>query len=123
MTRAQRAVLAALGDAAAFLSAQDLHARLRAAGESVGLTSVYRALQALSEQGAVDVVRTDGGELTYRRCASGGHHHHLRCRRCGATVEVEAPSLEDWVDQVARRHGFSNPSHTLEVTGTCAGCS
>ncbi len=123
MTRAQRAVLAALGDSTAFLSAQDIHARLRAGGEPVGLTSVYRALQGLTEDGRVDVLRTAAGEATYRSCASDRHHHHLVCTGCGDTVEVEAPALERWVAQVAAKHGYRPAAHTLEVTGTCSRCS
>ena len=122
MTRAQRAVLAALGADAAFLSAQEIHARLRNGSERVGLTSVYRALQVLADDGAVDVVRTAGGELTYRRCETAHHHHHIVCTSCGATVEVEAPALEAWVAEVARSNGYDVSAHTLEITGTCRRC-
>lgn len=122
MTRVQRAVLSALEGQPAFLSAQDLHARLRGTGESVGLTSVYRAVQALRDAGAVDEARSPSGETGYRVCATAGHHHHLSCVSCGATVEVEAPGAEAWVTAVAKRHGYRIEGHTLEVTGTCRSC-
>jgi Fur family ferric uptake transcriptional regulator len=123
VTRAQRAVLAALAGDDAFLSAQEIHARLRGTDTPVGLTSVYRALQSLAETGTLDVVRTPSGELTYRRCGSDTHHHHLVCTSCGATVEVEAPAIERWVADVARAHGYVVASHTLEVAGTCRRCA
>ena len=123
MTRAQRAVLAALAGDDAFRSAQDIHARLRDSETAVGLTSVYRALQALADTGVVDAVRTSTGELTYRRCGSDEHHHHLVCTTCGATVEIEAPAIESWVADVARSHGYVVASHTLEVAGTCRSCT
>jgi Fur family ferric uptake transcriptional regulator len=123
MTRSERAVLAALEASDGFRSAQELHAELRAGGERVGLTSVYRALQSLADRAAVDVVRQTNGELTYRRCASDAHHHHLLCRTCGATVEIEAPALEQWVADVAATHGYTVTAHTLEVTGTCRACT
>ncbi|MCW2776855.1 MAG: Fur family transcriptional regulator [Frankiales bacterium] len=122
MTRATRqrtAVTRALGEADGFRSAQDLHAALR---DEVGLTTVYRTLQAMSEAGEVDVLRTDDGEAVYRRCASDAHHHHLVCRGCGATVEVEGPAVEQWADAVAAEHGFTDVRHTLEVFGTCRDC-
>ena len=122
MTRVQRAVLSALAGQRAFLSAQDLHARLRSAGESVGLTSVYRAVQALRDAGAVDEARSPTGETGYRVCVTAGHHHHLSCVSCGATVEVEAPGMEAWVTAVGKRHGYQIEGHTLEVTGTCRSC-
>lgn len=122
-TKAQRAVLAVLDTAGRFLSAQDIHARLRQDGSTVGLTSVYRALQSLADVGAVDVLRTRHGETTFRRCDSDAHHHHLVCRICGATVEVEAPGLERWLSGVGRAHSFAVEGHTLDVVGTCARCT
>ena len=122
MTRVQRAVLSELQGQRAFLSAQDLHARLRHAGESVGLTSVYRAVQALRDAGSVDEARSPSGETGYRVCATAGHHHHLSCVSCGATVEVEAPGMEAWVAAVGKRHGYRIEGHTLEVAGTCRSC-
>ena len=113
----------ALGGADDFTSAQDLHARLRTEGHKVGLATVYRALQTLADQGQVDVLRTDEGESVYRRCSTGAHHHHLVCRSCGRTVEVEGPTVERWADAVSAEHGFRDVTHTLEIFGTCSDCS
>lgn len=121
LTRQQSVVADTLGDTEDFTSAQDLHARLRSAGQSVGLATVYRALQQLSEEGDVDVLRTGEGEAVYRRCST-GHHHHLVCRSCGRTVEVEGPTVERWADSVSAEHGFRDVRHTLEIFGTCADC-
>ena len=121
-TRQRSAVSAVLDEAQAFLSAQELHARLRARGESVGLATVYRALQALAEEGDVDVLRTDDGEAVYRRCST-GHHHHLVCRSCGRTVEVEGPQVESWAKRTGAEHGFTAVEHVVEVFGVCAPCS
>lgn len=105
-----------------FLSAQDVHALLRATGTKVGLTTVYRALQQMAEAGEVDALRRADGETVYRRCASGHHHHHLVCRDCGRTVEVEGPTVERWADRVASDHGFRDVEHTVEVFGVCPDC-
>jgi Fur family ferric uptake transcriptional regulator len=122
-TRQGAAVEAALIAAQGFRSAQDLHAELRARGENVGLTTVYRHLTQLAESGAVDAVQTGDGESVYRLCASGGHHHHVVCRSCGASVEVEGPEVEAWADRVAKQAGYTTITHTLEVFGTCATCA
>lgn len=121
-TRQRAAVAAALGTGHAFRSAQELYEQLRAAGERVGLTTVYRTLQGMVSAGELDVLRTDDGEAVYRRCRTGGHHHHLVCRSCGTTVELAADEVESWTAKVAKRHGFSDVRHTVEVFGTCAGC-
>jgi Fur family ferric uptake transcriptional regulator len=121
-TRQRVAVREELAREAAFRSAQDVHARLRAAGTRIGLTTVYRALQSMADTGEVDVLRQPDGESVYRRCSTPRHHHHLVCRECGRTVEVDGPAVERWADKVAAEHGFSAVEHTVEVFGTCAGC-
>jgi Fur family ferric uptake transcriptional regulator len=120
-THQRRAVSSLLGSVEGFHSAQELHSMLRERGERVGLTTVYRTLQGLADVGEIDVMRPPGGEHLYRRCSS-GHHHHLVCRSCGSTVEVEGPAVEHWADRVAAKHGFTDVSHTLEIFGTCQNC-
>lgn len=121
-TKQRAAVAELLDDLDEFRSAQDLHEELRKRGEGIGLTTVYRTLQSLADAGEVDVLRTDTGEAIYRRCSQ-HHHHHLVCRVCGRTVEVEGPAVEKWADRVAEENGFSEVSHTVEIFGTCAGCT
>lgn len=122
-TRQRLAVAAVLAESGDFRTAQEVHEALRAAGENVGLSTVYRALQAMAEHAELDVLRSeDGAEAKYRRC-SATHHHHLVCRACGATVEIEGPAVERWANAVATEHGYSDISHTLELFGTCASCS
>src|SRR5262245_28864440 len=94
-TRQRVAVSAALNQVDSFVSAQQLHSILRAAGDEVGLATVYRTLQQLAEDGEVDVLRMSETESMYRRCSS-GHHHHLICRACRRTVEVDNPAVEQW---------------------------
>ena len=120
-TRQRAAVEALLVDINDFISAQNLHARLRAQGQNVGLATVYRTLQAMATDGDVDMVRTADGEAVYRQCST-GHHHHLVCRSCGRTVEVEGPAVESWADKISAENGFSDVQHTLEIVGTCANC-
>jgi Fur family transcriptional regulator, ferric uptake regulator len=122
-TRQRTAVADLLERVDGFKSAQDLHRLLEDGGTSVGLTTVYRHLQALADAGQVDVLRTDDGEAVYRRCPTAEHHHHLVCRSCGRSVEVDGPEVEAWAAQVARAHGFTEVTHTVEVFGTCAGCA
>ncbi|BBZ08383.1 transcriptional repressor [Mycolicibacterium doricum] len=119
----QRAAIADLLDGLdEFRSAQELHDALKRRGEGIGLTTVYRTLQSMAESGLVDVLRTDTGESVYRRC-SAGHHHHLVCRACGAAVEIQGRQVETWAADIAREHGFSDVSHTIEIFGLCGDCS
>jgi Fur family ferric uptake transcriptional regulator len=121
-TRQRAAVVELLENIDDFRSAQELHDELRRRGDTIGLTTVYRTLQSLSDAGLVDTMRTESGEVIYRRC-SDHHHHHLVCRECGYTVEVEEPAVERWAESVAASNGFVNLRHTVEIVGTCADCN
>ncbi len=122
-TKQAQALATALASMPGFCSAQDIYAELRRRGEHVGLTTVYRHLQALSEQGSVDTIRDDSGETLYRQCGTTSHHHHLTCRACGRSVEVEGRAVEQWADRVAAQAGFTDVGHTVELFGLCPDCS
>lgn len=122
-TRQRRAVENVLRDTQDFISAQDLHLRLRQAGDSIGLATVYRTLSTLAQDERVDVLRIQDGEARYRLCSTDAHHHHLVCRDCGHTVEVDGPAVERWAEETGAAHGFTGVTHTLEVFGTCIDCA
>ena len=121
LTRQQATVLDGLQRSEEFTSAQVLHTRLRGDGATVGLATVYRTLAALAASGDIDVLRTDEGEAMYRACST-DHHHHLLCRECGRTVEVDGPAVEIWAAKVAAEHAFRDVRHTVELVGVCADC-
>ena len=122
-TRQAAALAAVLAELPGFCSAQDIHAELRRRGERIGLTTVYRHLQVLSEDGEIDTVRDNTGETLYRRCQTSLHHHHVTCRSCGHSVEVAGPAVERWADRVAAEAGFVEVDHTVEISGLCPQCA
>ena len=121
-TRQGDAVLNVVLGSENFRSAQDIHAELRASGQTVGLTTVYRHLALLTEEGRLDALQTADGELVYRRCHSVAHHHHVVCGSCGRGTEVELPDLERWAETTAAALGYSDVTHTVEIFGQCAEC-
>jgi Fur family ferric uptake transcriptional regulator len=121
-TAQRREVISGLGGVQGFVSAQELHGLIAHGGQQIALATVYTQLKKLVESGEVDVVMTDRGESLYRRCHVDVHHHHLACRKCGATVEVDAPQLEQWAHDIGERHGFGDLRHVLELNGLCPAC-
>jgi Fur family ferric uptake transcriptional regulator len=120
-TKQKSAVRHALSEAVGFVSAQQLHLVLQNHGASTSLATVYRVLNDLVASGEADSLQSADGELLFRDCGE-GHHHHLICRDCGKTVEIEAEKVESWADQVAKSHGFASPSHTIDIFGSCRSC-
>lgn len=123
MTRQRETVAAFLEGLDGFHSAQEIYEMLLTDGEKVGLATVYRTLQLFADNGLVDVMRNDEGEAVYRDCHGvGHHHHHLMCRTCSKTIEIDGPTVEAWALQVGAQHGFTEIEHTIELYGTCQDC-
>jgi Fur family ferric uptake transcriptional regulator len=116
-------LIALLQEVNDFLTAQQLHGLLRERGAQVGLTTVYRTLQLLVDAGEVDATRLPDGEQLFRLCSRSRHHHHLVCRMCGRTVEIEGPAMERWAQKVADQQGYTDIEHTLEIFGRCSACT
>ena len=118
----REAVREALGSSEGFVSAQALHSNLRETGSPIGLATVYRALSDLAVEGEADSLQQEGESL-YRACTPGSHHHHLICRNCGLTVEIEVAAIENWATDEASKHGFTEAAHVIDIFGLCAACT
>jgi Fur family ferric uptake transcriptional regulator len=121
ITRQRLLVLEALAGEPHDATAQQIHERLRGAGERVGLATVYRTLGSLHEAGAIDALAHRRGETCFRLCGD-EHHHHLLCSECHRVIELGDCDLQGWLDEVAAAHGFVASDHQLEITGVCATC-
>lgn len=120
-TRQRLTVVSELMDEEDDVTAQELHERLRRRGERLGLATVYRTLGILADEGVIDALSHRPGELCYRLCGD-GHHHHLVCSSCHRVVELDECELGPWLDRISAEHGFVATSHRLEVAGVCADC-
>jgi Fur family ferric uptake transcriptional regulator len=128
-TRQRSAILRAMEGRRRPVTAQALHAMLARPGragrsgpaDGPGLATVYRTLQALEHAGRVRTFAAREGEIAYKLCQP-GHHHHLICERCGRVVEIPSCEVEEWAAQVAARRGFEVSSHQADIYGVCERC-
>ena len=121
VTKQRTAIAELLESLTDFRSAQVIHANLSESTAGIGLATVYRTLKSMVEDGLLDTFITDDGQTLYRRCSS-GHHHHIVCKKCGRTSEIQAAAVESWAEQVAREHGFADIEHMVELIGVCSDC-
>lgn len=100
------------------LSMQDLVVR----ASNVDRASVYRAVELFERISIVQRLNTGWKyriELTDMFTA---HHHHVTCTDCGATTAINEDTLERFIEQLARAHGFAPTAHQIEIQGLCATC-
>jgi Fur family ferric uptake transcriptional regulator len=87
----------------------------------IGLASVYRMLDRLDEQGLVQ--RIDLGDRIVRyEPARAAHHHHLVCGECGKVEPFADQRLEQAIEAVEERSGYSVVAHEVVLRGACADC-
>jgi Fe2+ or Zn2+ uptake regulation protein len=92
-------------------------------------SSVYRNLAVLEHAGVVRRVVTDEEFGRYELTEDlTGHHHHLICSSCGRVEDVTVPSqlegtLDRTLDRLAKRAGFADVDHRLDLIGTCSDCA
>ncbi|MDY5585424.1 MAG: Fur family transcriptional regulator [Arcanobacterium sp.] len=125
MTKQRASIFELLRQRTDFLTAADVHELLKTNDINIGIATVYRNLQAMAEQGVVDVIRQEGTDTqSFRYCGEeDSHHHHLICRCCGTSVEITGEEFEAWANSVAKEHGFTELNHSLELYGTCKHCT
>lgn len=117
----KQAVRQTLESSKTFSSAQEIFQEIIGTGLKLGLTTVYRALTELVDANEVDALASEDGETKYRICST-HHHHHLICRECGATIEFDLAGFEAATADLARKHGFTSVTHSIELFGICEKC-
>ncbi|MGW8527897.1 MULTISPECIES: Fur family transcriptional regulator [Nocardiopsidaceae] len=121
-------VLGALDRSTHFRSCQEIHAALggrRSSGPGPpSLSTVYRTLHRLAQEGVLDTLHSTGGERLYRLCRTSFRHHHLLCRVCGRVEDVaQADELAAVADRVRRDSGFESLDYSFELSGVCPRCA
>jgi Fur family ferric uptake transcriptional regulator len=119
---ARAAVLELLARQDCCASAQELHEALQVAGRSVGIASVYRVLDTLSELRLVQRVDLGDGVARYEPAGGGDHHHHVVCGDCGKVEPFSDPSLERAIELASSRLGYSVEGHEVVLRGECGEC-
>jgi len=93
---------------------------LRSGGGTLGLATVYRALDALKLEGAVQVRTLPTGESLYSLPQE--DRHHLTCLQCGQSIAIDECPVHDLEQQLNQAHRFRIFYHTLEFFGLCPRC-
>jgi Fur family transcriptional regulator, ferric uptake regulator len=120
LTRKRERLLQALLETDRPASAEEI--RERASLPATDLVTVYRTLEMLEEVGVMQKFPLENGTHLYELTAPDEHYHHLVCRRCHRSERLDV-CLGDTLLKSARRKGYSEITHLLEVYGLCADCA
>jgi len=122
LTHPRKVILSILEASNISLTPQTIYQRSLEAHEDIGLVTVYRTLDLLTEMSLVRRVHGPAECVGYA-LASPGHHHHLVCRKCDKVVEFSGTSdLSQFIKQVEQETGFNVDGHLLQLYGLCPDC-
>jgi Fur family transcriptional regulator, ferric uptake regulator len=120
-TRSQDRILQLLKQFDRGISAQDIYVELRTRNQTVGLATVYRALESLKLEGIIQGRSLPTGESLYS-CVQ-ADRHHLTCLHCGQSIPIDECPVEQLEQRLESLHKFKIYYHTLEFFGVCANCA
>ncbi|WP_020059430.1 MULTISPECIES: ferric iron uptake transcriptional regulator [Bacillus] len=106
------------------LSAEDVYLLVKEKSPEIGLATVYRTLELLSELKIVDKINFGDGVSRYdlRQEGASRFHHHLICTECGAVEEIQEDLLGEVEKRVEQEWRFKVKDHRLTFHGICEKC-
>jgi Fur family ferric uptake transcriptional regulator len=131
LTTGREAVFDVLSNSEGHLSAEDIYMKARPKYPGVGLTTVYRTLDVLSDLGMVSKLDFGDGRSRYELSeGSDGvcHHHHLVCTECKKVIDYtdfideEVELLRQTEKGLAEKYRFSINNHIIQFYGLCEKC-
>lgn len=106
------------------LSAEEIYFFVKQKNADIGLATVYRTLEILTDIKIVDKISFDDGVARYdlRKEGATHFHHHLLCLECGCIEEIEEDLLGEVERIVESKYHFMVKDHRLTFHGICQAC-
>ncbi|MCB5950727.1 transcriptional repressor [Enterococcus sp. BWT-B8] len=106
------------------MSAEEIYFLVKRKSPEIGLATVYRTLEILTDIKVIDKVSFNDGLARYdlRKEGAKHFHHHLLCLECGNIEEVEEDLLGAVEEIVEQRYHFIVKDHRLTFHGICQEC-
>jgi Fur family ferric uptake transcriptional regulator len=107
-------------------SAHDVYEYMQSKGIHANLTTIYRNLDKLTEDGMITRYKTDKDEYCRYRCvkphAQCQKHIHMQCRECGRILHMECEFMEEITRHLYEHHGFLLECSGSVLMGLCSEC-
>lgn len=120
LTQPRLAVLQVLEENDESLSPKEVYRRGKRICGSLGLVTVYRTLDVLTDLGLARRVHSE--QRCHAYASAGTNRHYVICHRCHRVIEFPCEGLEDLIDYVQERTGYRITDHLLELSGLCPDC-
>jgi Fe2+ or Zn2+ uptake regulation protein len=117
------AILEILSEEFGYLGPEEIWRKLQARFKRIGLPTVYRNLEELSQGGVIMKIVHPNRKLYYYHCHNTKHHHHFVCISCRKVQDLAFCGEEQVVKEVEDTLKGKVVSHLFQVYGLCRECS
>ena len=117
------AVLTILADEQAYAGPEEIWKKMKTKFNRIGLPTVYRILEELSDKGVITKIIHPSRQLFYYYCGNAGHHHHFICVSCRKVEDVNFCATRAIEKEVSRNLKGRVLSHILQINGLCEPCA
>lgn len=106
------------------LSAEEIYMLVKNNNVGIGLATVYRTLEILTELKILNKITFQDGLARYDLNKNETKHqpHHLLCLKCGSIEEVKNDHLHEVEDDIEHQYQFKVTDHRLTFHGICREC-
>ena len=132
MTIAREAILEVLAKTEKHMSAEDVYMKIHSTYPNIGLTTVYRTLDVLSDLALIFKLEIGDGRARYELAESPkkpNHHHHLVCTGCRKIIDYsdfidqEVKLLQETEKGLSNKYNFKITNHLIQFYGLCGDCT
>jgi Fur family transcriptional regulator, ferric uptake regulator len=121
LTLQREIILDALESISGHIAVDDVYQRVHARFPQVNVSTVYRTLELLEQEGLVTHTHIHDGVAKWHR-AEEAQHQHLVCERCGAEQDLDLALLKPLEDELRERYGFAAHFSHFAIIGVCRAC-
>ncbi|MBE5961564.1 MAG: transcriptional repressor [Lachnospiraceae bacterium] len=110
------------------LTAEEIYDCVKDMYPEIGLATVYRTIQVLSDLKLIDKLNLDDGYVRYeigsesKEHCGHHHHHHLICLDCGKVLTFQDDLLENLEHRIKETMDFEVVDHEVKLYGVCSDC-
>lgn len=101
---------------------KELYSKLN---EEIGLTTIYRFIDKLVEDGKVTKIVHSDNSIYYQYLEECNHDNHffLKCKECGTMIHIDCDCIDDLSHHIKDEHKFKLDKEHIIINGTCNNCS
>ncbi len=122
ITPQRRVIVEKIVKTAGLLTVAEIWKLVQDEYNEVGLDTIYRNINMLTEIGVLVPITGIGNDSTRYELVYANHHHHVVCIKCGQAICIDYCPIDQAFVAMLREKGYELIRHNVELLGLCAEC-